>query len=214
VPILLLTLVLAHKPSDAYLTLDYRGAPALRVDLALRDLDDELGLDANGDGSVTWGEVQAKLPAIDARVVEHVHVKGCAFGPPSHGITPHSDGNYLVLQGPLKCDQTDVVALSYSLFFERDPQHHALARLLTGPTDQTLIATPERRELTFDASPQAAASLGRFFLEGVHHILIGADHLLFLTALLLPSVLKRRGRLKTLGLSDWEPRDSLKPALL
>src|SRR5439155_17369377 len=48
-------------------------------------------------------------------------------------------------------------------------------------------------ELAFAAKPQPGASLGRFLLEGVHHILIGADHLLFLTALLLPSVLRRRG---------------------
>lgn len=211
---LLLSVVVAHKPSDAYLTLDYRGAPSLRLDLALRDLDDDLGLDANADGAITWSEVQAKLSAIDAQVTQHVSVKGCTFAPASHGVTPHSDGSYLVLEGPLKCGEPGAVTLAYSLFFERDPQHHALARLLTGPTDQTLIATPQHRELTFDAKPEAGASLGRFLVEGVRHILIGADHLLFLTALLLPSVLRRRGRLKTLGLTDWEPRESIEPALI
>jgi hypothetical protein len=105
------------------------------------------------------------------------------------------------------------VTLSYSLFFARDPQHHALVRLLAGSSDQTLIASPERRELTFAAQPAAGASLGQFLLEGIHHILIGTDHLLFLTALLLPSVLKRRGRLKRLGLTDYEPRGSLGAAL-
>lgn len=205
---------LAHKPSDAYLTLDFRGAPRLRIDLALRDLDDGLGLDADSDGEIRWSEVQAKLSAIDAEVTRHVSVRGCAWSPASHGVTSHSDGTYLVLEGALSCDAPGPVTLAYSLFFERDPQHHALARLLVGSTDQTLIATPDQRELTFDASPQAGATLGQFLVEGVHHILIGADHLLFLTALLLPSVLKRRGRLKTLRLTDWEPSGSLRPALV
>ncbi|MBL8952023.1 MAG: HupE/UreJ family protein [Myxococcaceae bacterium] len=204
----------AHKASDAYLTLDYRGAPQLRVDLALRDLDDDLGLDTSGDGAITWAEVQARQPAIDAKLARLVRVAGCTFSPSKHGITPHSDGNYLVIEGPLSCVAPGAVTVTYGLFFERDPQHRALVRLLLGSTEQTIIATPEQRELTFDAKPEAGASLGQFLLEGVHHILIGTDHLLFLTALLLPSVLRRRGRLKTLGLTDWEPREALKPVLV
>lgn len=204
----------AHKASDAYLTLDFRGAPKLRVDLALRDLDDDLGLDASGDGAITWAEVHARVPAIDEKLARGVQIDGCAFSPRSHGVTPHSDGNYLVVEGPLKCSDTAGVRVTYSLFFERDPQHRALVRLLLGATDQTLIATPSSRELTFDAKPQPGASFGEFLVEGVHHILIGADHLLFLTALLLPSVLRRRGRLGLFGLTDWEPRPSLRPAVL
>jgi hypothetical protein len=205
---------LAHRPSDAYLTLDFRSSPSLRVDLALRDLDDALSLDADADGAITWAEVQRQLAAVDAEVERHVSVEGCSWRAAAQGVTTHSDGSYLVLEGPLACAGEGAVTLSYSLFFERDPQHHALARLLTGAADQTLIATSERRALTFDAQPQVSASVGRFFAEGVHHILIGADHLLFLTALLLPSVLRRRGRLGALRLSDWEPRESLQPALL
>ncbi|MBK7863162.1 MAG: HupE/UreJ family protein [Archangiaceae bacterium] len=204
----------AHQASDAYLTLDFRGAPALRVDLALRDLDDQLQLDADGDGNVTWGEVQARLGDVEAELSRHLTVKGCAWRIGRRGLTGHSDGAYLVLEGALDCEGQGAVSVGYSLFFARDPSHRALVRLLTGPTEQTLIATPEKRELVFDAAPQQAASLGQFFVEGVHHILIGADHLLFLTALLLPSVLKRRGRLRLLAFSDFEPCETLKPALV
>ncbi len=215
--LLLLTLVAsaasAHKPSDAYVTIDFRGAPSLRIDLALRDLDDALGLDADGDGSIRWSEVQAKLPAVDAEVTRHVGVRGCAWEVREHGVTPHSDGAYLVLEGPLRCEADAAVVLTYSLFFERDPQHRALARLLVGSTEQTLIASPDRRELAYEAKPAAGASLGQFLVEGVHHILIGADHLLFLSALLLTSVVERRGRAR-FGMTEWAPRPTLKPALV
>lgn len=204
----------AHKPSDSYLTLDWSAAPSLRVDLALRDLDDELALDTDGNGSITWGEVQARLPTIDAAISKGIAVKGCSIGAWKRGITPHSDGAYLVLESALSCAGEGPITVTYSLFFARDPQHHALVRLISAGYDHTLIATPDHRELVFDAKPQASATLGTFLVEGVHHILIGSDHLLFLTALLLPSVLRRRGRAKTLGLTDWEPKGSLKPALL
>jgi len=52
----------AHKASDAYLQLvaDERGL-ALRWDIALRDLDAAIALDADDDGRLTWGEVRAGL---------------------------------------------------------------------------------------------------------------------------------------------------------
>jgi hypothetical protein len=192
---------LAHKPSDAYMTL----SPNFRFDVALRDLDDELGLDADGNGSITWAEVQAKAPAIEALIQRNVHLDGCTL--PLHlsqAVTTHSDGTYLVLTAPL----SGCTGIHYTLFFARDPQHRALIRL----PDQTLVAGTEQRDLRFSA-PAQGASFGRFLFEGIRHILIGADHLLFLTALLLPSVLRRRGKLKTLSLLDYERRPSLGPAL-
>ncbi|MEP7068187.1 MAG: hypothetical protein ABI789_03055, partial [Usitatibacter sp.] len=55
----------AHKASDSYLTLRAEGASlAGQWDIALRDLDLALGLDVNGDGSITWGEVRARQSAI------------------------------------------------------------------------------------------------------------------------------------------------------
>jgi hypothetical protein len=53
----------AHKPSDSYLALSLAGD---RVDgqwdIALRDLDYAIGLDADGNGEIPWGEV-TMLPA-------------------------------------------------------------------------------------------------------------------------------------------------------
>ena len=61
------TRTLAHKPSDAYLTLNRDGAALSgQWDVALRDLDNALTLDANGDDAITWGAVRAKHAAITA----------------------------------------------------------------------------------------------------------------------------------------------------
>ena len=51
----------AHKPSDSYLTL-FADGRSLRGqwDIALRDLEFAIGLDANGDGSITWGELSKR----------------------------------------------------------------------------------------------------------------------------------------------------------
>ncbi|HSW26800.1 MAG TPA: hypothetical protein VLJ62_28855, partial [Burkholderiaceae bacterium] len=58
----------AHKPSDSYLSITQADSGALsgRWDIALRDLDFAIGLDADGDGAITWGEVRAKHADIAA----------------------------------------------------------------------------------------------------------------------------------------------------
>ena len=49
----------AHKPSDSYLTLQ-RTPTGLQGqwDIALRDLDHAIGLDADGNGEITWSELR------------------------------------------------------------------------------------------------------------------------------------------------------------
>ena len=49
----------AHKASDAFLRLKVEGSQVEgRWDIAIRDLSLLLPLDADGDGSVTWGELR------------------------------------------------------------------------------------------------------------------------------------------------------------
>ena len=60
---------LAHKASDAYLQVVPReDGVRVRWDIALRDLDAALSLDADGDRALTWGEVRTALPRIEAFV--------------------------------------------------------------------------------------------------------------------------------------------------
>src|SRR5262249_20308787 len=49
----------AHKPSDSYLAISVEGTDIKgQWDIALRDLDFAIGIDDNGDGDITWGEVK------------------------------------------------------------------------------------------------------------------------------------------------------------
>ena len=58
---LVATSALAHTASDSYLTLDVREERlAGRWDIALRDADLALDLDADGDGAITWGELRMR----------------------------------------------------------------------------------------------------------------------------------------------------------
>ena len=58
----------AHLASDSYLRLEIGAAGNIdgRWDIALRDLDVAVGLDADQDGAITWGELRAKRQAVEA----------------------------------------------------------------------------------------------------------------------------------------------------
>ena len=56
----------AHKPSDSYLDLQPHGnVIEARWNIALRDLEIAVGLDANGDRAITWGELRAAQSAVE-----------------------------------------------------------------------------------------------------------------------------------------------------
>ncbi|HEY1393943.1 MAG TPA: HupE/UreJ family protein, partial [Methylibium sp.] len=93
----------AHKPSDSYLVLQAQGGRIeLRWDIALRDLDRELALDADDDGRLSWGEVRGRWSEIERYAFERVSLqvegRSCAIaasGKPQ--LDRHSDGSYVVL---------------------------------------------------------------------------------------------------------------------
>ncbi len=203
----------AHKASDSYLTLTARGAElGARWDIALKDLDGELDLDADGDGRILWREVVARERALAAYALGHLQLsqagQPCVGRPAALRLTRHSDGVYAVLDFSFGCAaEINEVTLGYSLLFDVDAQHRGLVRLAGAGDSWVAFSSEQRtRPLTF-AGVSGARQLWEALQEGVHHIAIGTDHLCFLFALLLPSVLRRRD-------GQWESVPQLRPALL
>ncbi len=221
----------AHKASDAYLQL--RAAPAglpagieLRWDIALRDLDAAVDLDADGDARLTWREVQAAWPAIDAYALPRLSVAGCPLQVARRGLERRSDGAYAVLWLESPCVLPAEPQVAYALFAEIDPTHRGILKLEQGGDRVQVrllepLAAAARPAATGDAAsgnapgraapvaaPAAApGGTAAFLREGVHHILTGYDHVLFLLVLLLPAALRRTPQgwqpVGTLGQAVW-----------
>jgi hypothetical protein len=186
-------LVHAHKPSDSYLSLE-AGDTALRGqwDIALRDLEFAIGLDADGDGAITWGELRKKHSEIAAYAFARLAVRGCPITPGAHLVDQHTDGAYAVLKFTADCRQPlpESLELEYSLFADLDPTHRGLLRARLGPQTVTAVLGPDQPRLKLDLHGRSrSAQFLDYGREGVWHIWIGFDHVLFLVSLLLPAVL-------------------------
>jgi hypothetical protein len=233
----------SHKASDSYLQLRAQGQGIeLRWDIALRDLDNVVEIDANGDAQITWGEIKAAWPAIEAHLLQRIAIDGCPLQPVRRGLEQRSDGAYAVLWLHAECALTAEPVVSYSLFRETDPTHRGLLKIeLAGQALVLRVLDPTRErapasaigiaatQTPVDALPAApreaqqhialaaavasavgspaAAQTPSFLGEGVHHIVTGYDHVLFLLCLLLPAVMRRTPQ-------GWQPVGRLPEAVL
>jgi hypothetical protein len=204
----------AHKPSDSYLMLSLRGDHLTgQWDIALRDFDYAIGLDADGNGEITWGEVKAKHKEIEAYALARLMIDAdgarCAMSVTEHLIDNHSDGAYEVMRFAADCPAAPrVLTVKYTLFFDLDPQHRGLLRLEEQGRTHTAVFSPDRETWQLEGQSVGLGSQFRDFFEtGVWHIWTGFDHILFLCALLLPAVLEHRG-------GRWQAVASFRQALL
>lgn len=204
----------AHKPSDSYLNIDVSQPGTIdgRWDIALRDLEYALGVDTNGDAAITWGELKARRDAVFAYALGRLTLdRGgrCATRPDALRVTDHTDGSYAVLDFSADCpSDAEHLTMGYRLFFDLDPSHRGLLRLDSAAGTRTAVLGPNNASQRFDLGHTgAAAAFVQYLVQGVHHIWIGTDHVLFLITLLLPAVLIRRGR-------RWQPRERVGPAIV
>ena len=212
--------VCAHKPSDSYLTLAVPSSGEVlqgQWDIALRDLDFVLGLDANHDGVITWGELKAARTRVADYAFSRLTLEGIGRGDRSTCpaqltgllVDEHVDGHYAVLRFSADCGLRPTgLAVHYRLLFEVDPTHRGLLQVVGAGGEQAAVLSRESPGASFSvSSPGRWQQLAAFVSEGIWHILKGYDHVLFLLTLLLPAVVRYSGR-------GWEPRASLRDAAL
>ena len=261
----------AHKASDSYLQLrEQEHGIELRWDIALRDLDSSVELDANGDAQITWAEIKAAWPAVEAYALQRIGIDACQLRPVRRGLEQRSDGAYAVLWLEADCALSSEPVVRYSLLREIDPTHRGLLKIeragrpvmlqvldptrehaplpaavatateaptagptagpiagptagsIAGPTTGSIagstagstagsiagpIAAPIAATLATPAPRLEPAPPSSFMREGVHHIVSGYDHLLFLLCLLLPAVMRRTPQ-------GWQPVARLGQAVL
>jgi hypothetical protein len=192
----------AHKPSDAHLRLAVDGdALTGRLDVAVRDLDAALELDADGNGEITWRELSDGAPRIAEYVTRRLTLGAdgapCALRLGAPALAELSDGAYWAMPVAATCRHAPrALDVGYALLFDLDSLHRGLLHV-AGQTAILRDAQPVRIAL------DQATSVTSFIKEGVWHIWMGIDHILFLVCLILPAVFQRRTQ-------RWTAADSLR----
>jgi HupE / UreJ protein len=206
----------AHLASDSYLRIEIgqSGAVGGQWDIALRDLDVAVGLDANQDGAITWGELRVKTQDVEAYAFGHLTLArggaACRLVPTVLMVDYHAGIAYAVMPFTAECSAAGLLTLQYRLLFDLDPTHRGLLTIVQGERISSEVLSPEHAELSLDdgAAESPTKQVAQFLLFGFDHILLGYDHLLFIAVLLVTAAMHR-------GIGDkWVPIDHLGRVLI
>ena len=218
--LLIPTLALAHKPSDSYLSLTVEDGGTLsgQWDIALRDLERAVGVDRNRDAAITWGELKASRDELRDHILSRLTVTArnedrervCVLDNVDLKVDDHVDGAYAVFLLNGDCGMSPLaLTLNYRFLFDRDASHQGLVdvRFGDGSSQAVALSNAHREQTLRRDGGNGLTALATFFRQGVHHILIGYDHILFLLTLLFPAVLVWRQ-------GAWQPKESMRESLL
>lgn len=202
----------AHQPSDSYLelTLSSDGVNG-HWQIALRDLVTQVDMDRDGDAQLSWDELNSALPMLSLQAqtwlsfsrgntsCEPVQIEDLL-------VNDRNDGRFAWLSISADCpiSSSENVSLDYSFLHLADPTHRGILTLQTGSITHSAVLIPGAGPRAFSLSqPSYWTTAGDYLWQGVWHIWIGLDHILFLLALLLPAVLVHdKGR--------WHPAPDLR----
>lgn len=196
------TLLQAHESSTAYLNLNQidsnntdESTYNAEYELALRDLALLVDIDPNKDSQVSWAEVKAQTSLIEQLIKSQVKLEtgtqACemiSFAPLA--VNARGGFNYLYTKFQLSCAEP-IDNLDYQILAGIDANHRVILTQVNGDTPLQVLAVGQN-PLGSGTSSGWFAIATNFLTNGIHHLLIGFDHLLFLFVLLIPAVYLRK----------------------
>ena len=203
----------AHANGSSLLRVDARDAAgSLEVSwhIPSDDLDFSLELDADGDGRLTDAEILARRAAIAGFAISRLEIRRgaghCRLMETGVALVAHESGDRVTLALAGRCPSAGQLQVSTALFFG-SVGYRALLDVETARGRYPAALSAGRAAWQEPAAPSAAASFLRFLREGIWHVLIGHDHILFLLLLVLPAVLRGTR-------TGWEPIASRREAVV
>lgn len=220
----------AHAPDQSYLYLRiYKEAIGGRFELTAKDMNKALGFNLQDDLSIE--AITPLLPQIYAYLKERSSFKAGQERYTVHFTEPtilslEEMEDFVRFNFDLQNVTTvpENLDIDYRVLFDKVPNHRGMlvveynwkAGIHDNEAQISTIFGPERTKETLSLTD---GSLWKGFIAlvrlGVWHIWIGLDHILFIVALILPAVVRRRNddvSLAIAGTDTWAPVERFKPA--
>ncbi len=180
---------------ENFITFDLNGStPKVLVDFESDNLEKFITLDSNKNGIVSWKELYAKKAQIEDFVLSHISImidnKPCTLEVEDFKVYRRVHQSYIKLPLALQgCTlPKEMVGLQYDLFFDVDKDQKAFVKL-SDSLSKPLIMSSRKVAIDFTLKEHSLwESFKEFLVEGIWHIWMGFDHILFLLMLLIPSV--------------------------
>lgn len=187
----------AHQGGNAYLTLQATASEQLqgKLEIPLVDLDRVMVFDSNNDQAITWGELKSRHNDIRQSILGGLQLRtdqACELDLATPQVDKREDLAYSVWAFTTNCAWSATIAVDYKLFRGLDAGHRLHVIVRKGETNIHRIINPADGPLSINTSTASWwDNFVEFTWQGIWHIWIGLDHILFLFALLVVAVYKK-----------------------
>ncbi len=190
------TILHADLLKENFITFTFKDKiPKAVVDFESDNLEKFIKLDDNDNGIVSWKEIRAHQKEIERFVLKHIDISAdgqiCAKKIDRFEVYRRIHQSYIKLYLTLGCALPhEAVDLRYNLFFDVDKDQKAFVKIADDNRSKPVILSDRKVEvkLKMHHRQSVAQAFKNFLVEGIWHIWIGYDHILFLLMLLVPSV--------------------------
>lgn len=214
---------LAHRVGEGYIYLTASDSGITgRVEATLADLAQAVPMDDDANGTITVEEFEQHYDEVERYVADRIAVGTAGRDYPlrftSHDVLQLKWGIFALLSFEAEgvSAPPDVIEAEYRLLFDVIPEHRGLflierndrTGLEANESTWSAVFSPSEPRQEVDLTEEVIAhGFFSYLQHGVRHILIGTDHVLFILALLMTSVLRREG-------AHWKPVGAFRPALI
>lgn len=188
----------AHSLNDSYLQLSVSDSQYTgRLQIALTDLEIAVGLDGDDNHELTWGELRSASPLINSYIHERLSLQigeqACESDLGDYRLEELSGGVYVNIPVQGYCSSAGDLSIDYGMLFDVDSSHRGIASIDWNNQSSSYVFSPRKQSIEFDSDSNGfIVSLLNFISEGVWHIWIGIDHVLFILAMLFGVVLHQQ----------------------
>lgn len=190
-----------HELSNGYLVLRGESNEALSGELSLKpeDIGQAAGLDTDNNGKLTWGEVITNQNLAINYIQNHLIIRDsqsrCSLSITLPTMQNISAESLLVYPLAVNCTHIGEISVQYSGIINDFPTHKLLTSVTIDDHTNIHVLDSERASITIAALGTASlAQFGEMVFQGIWHIFIGLDHILFLVATLLTVNLQRKNQ--------------------
>jgi hypothetical protein len=213
----------AHEVGWSYVVLNVeQSGISGNVQLPIAELQQVLALDADGDGTLSEEETNAQWPLIEAYALGVLKLgsdedtyKLSVIGR-DRLIIEVADFAIVRFSAVTPSPVPSRLSIEFTPFFDNNSDHrgglliqnNVLTGTIENHTEIAFVFAPHQPSGTINLLGESTmVKVGRFVVEGIWHIWIGIDHVLFIVTLLLTAVMAMRQK-------RWEPVPDFRKAFI
>jgi len=192
----------AHQTSTSFINIHQQeGSTTGSWKISIESLNNIKSMDVNNDGLVKWSELKSNTKYISTLMNNILSIRGrekqCFITSSKTQLMAAEkllDINYLSIPFNIDCSVNSIRKINYQYYFNYDTDHKGIVSLVLddASADIHVLSSDKRSVETNSGISQTFFNLVK---EGIWHILIGVDHVIFVITLIIGVLLTSQSHL-------------------